>query len=311
MIYEEVINKLESVDIDTCYPLYVPSILRPAHYLYRDIIQLLPNEYRKKKVYYITRDSWYKQYKEAQPDVNIVVIPKEYEYPGYGLDTTRKFIFDLAYSNGDKYIFDWDDDINNVAMIYSGGINSRKFKKADREKYAMQILTLASNISSQAFEKYPQLCLGQLGTITPSTCLQDYHKTKIIINKGSIPRRTNIINVFRMKSFGMERTGKWDKQSEDLGTTFMILNKGGWCFTIPNCVYSAPMKNNPRTEPILHGDENNLWDEAEKLLLADPVGEYLTYAKTESVCGGRRRPQGVNWNKWNKDHNLTSIIEEW
>ena len=62
MIYEEVINKLESVDIDTCYPLYVPSILRPAHYLYRDIIQLLPNEYRKKKVYYITRDSWYKQY---------------------------------------------------------------------------------------------------------------------------------------------------------------------------------------------------------------------------------------------------------
>ena len=146
MTYDQVINMLESVDINTCYPLYVPSILRPASYLYKNVIQFLPEEYRKKKVYYITRDNWYKQYKEAQPDVNVVVIPKEYEYPGYGLDTTRKFIFDLAYSNGDECIFDWDDDLSFINIYYGAEQTSRLLRKADREKYAMQILTLASKV---------------------------------------------------------------------------------------------------------------------------------------------------------------------
>ena len=80
MDYNEAIKTLESTDPNTCFPLYIPSIFRPAHYLYTNIIQYLPKWYRKNKVTYLVRKEWYKRYKEAQPDVKIEEIPKSYEY---------------------------------------------------------------------------------------------------------------------------------------------------------------------------------------------------------------------------------------
>lgn len=311
MQYDELIKLLKSMDPAECYPLYVPSVMRPAHFLYQNVIQFLPREY-KDKVYYITRDKYYKDYKRTQPDVNVVVIPKEYEYDGYGLDTTRKFIFDLAVAQGHKRIFDWDDDIDSLGAIYSAEETSRKLRKADCQEYAMQLLTLASHVASDAFSRYPRLCLGQLGRITPSSCEKDYHKTKLVVNKGGIPRMSNIVNVQRMKKHGMERTGEWDKQSEDMGTTFMVLENGGQCFTIPTIVHTVPpIENNPRTEPILHGDEKNLWKEAEEKILSHPVGQYVTYTSANMKYFGRKRPVGVNWNRWNADHNIKSVVEEW
>lgn len=312
MNYKQVIKKLKSVDPSTCFPLYVPSVLRPDHFLYRNVIQYLPEWYRKEKVTYLTRKEWYKKYKTAQPDVRIEVIPKEYEYDGYGTDTTRKCLFDLAHSRGDKFIFDWDDDIDCLTMAYSADGTTRRLRKDDQHTYALQLMTLASNVSKEYFDKYPDLCLGQLGRVSPSTCLEDYHKTKIVINKGGIPRMSNIIAVERMKQRGMERTGEFDLQMEDMGIDFKVIGLGGWCFTLPTIMHTVPpIEKNPRTEPILHGEETALWKDGLEKLLKLPAGPYVTYTSINKKYFGMKRPIGINWNRWNNDHGISSIIEEW
>lgn len=313
MDYQQLIKTLEKVDFDNCYPLYVPSVLRPAHFLYRNVIQYLPEWYRKTKVTYLVRKEWYKRYKDAQPDVKIEVIPESYEYDGYGTDTTRKCLFDLAYSNGDKHILDWDDDWDSLTMAYSAGDNTRRLRKADRQRYAMNILTLVSEISTEYFCKYPRLCLGRCGRVTPSSCAKNYHKTKIQINKGGIPRGSNIVNVNRMKKHGMERTGEFDLQMEDMGIAFKVIERGGWCFTLPTIMLTLPtMDANPRTEPAIHGDERSLWEDGLKKLMKYESGQYVTYTKAnKKYFGDFKRPVGIDWNHWNTDHNQKSIIEEW
>lgn len=123
---------------------------------------------------------------------------------------------------------------------------------------------------------------------------------------------SNIINVERMKKHKMERTGEFDLQMEDMGIDFKVIKKGGQCFTIPTIVHTVPpIEENPRTEPILHGDEKKLWEAGEKLLKSTGMEEYITYTSVNMKYFGIKRPIGINWKKWNQDHNIKSVVEEW
>lgn len=315
MNYNTLMQRLENVSTDNCYPLYVPSVLRPGYHLYTNVIQYLPEWYRKNKVTYLVRKEWYKKYKAAQPDVKIEVIPESYEHEGYGADTTRKCLFDLAYSNGDKNIFDWDDDINRLTFAYGAEHTTRRLRKDDQHKYALNILSLASEISNEAFDKYPRLCLGAISRVTPSTCNVDYHKTKLIINKGPVPRCANIVGVSRMKKHKLERTGMFDKQMEDMGIDFQILEKRGQLFSLPSVIYAVPaMKDNERTEPRIQGCVGNtkpLWDDGLEKLMTFDTGKYVTFTSRNKEFNGDHQPVGINWQKYNKAYGMKSIVEEW
>lgn len=58
MNYNTLMQRLENVSTDNCYPLYVPSVLRPGYHLYTNVIQYLPEWYRKNKVTYLVRKEW-------------------------------------------------------------------------------------------------------------------------------------------------------------------------------------------------------------------------------------------------------------
>ena len=311
MNYKQTMERLSKADLSACFPLFVPSHLRPGHYLYRNIVPYLPQEL-KNKVYYLVRKEWFKRYRDAQPDVNILVIPEEYEYDGYGTDTTRKCLFDLARSMGYEHIFDWDDDIDCLTMAYSAGENTRRLQKHDQRLYAGNILALASEVSLELFDKYPRLCLGQLGRISPETCQKDYHKVKAVLNGMGLPRMSNIINVKRIHKHGMERTGAYDLQMEDMGACATILGKGGWLFRLPTILHTVPpVEENPRTEPLVHGEESGLWKAGTDVILQSPIGPYLTYINTQKKYFGKPRPAGINWKRWNEDHGISTIVEEW
>lgn len=316
MEYNELIQKLESVDIEACFPIYIPSHFRPGHFFYKEVIQKLPKDFKKNKVHYIIRDEMYKSYKEAQPDVDIVVIPKEIEYPGYGIDTTRKFIYDYALENGDTYIFDFDDDNRYLTMCfgcYEAG-TTRRLRKAEREKYALNILAFASKTALEAFKKYKSLCFGTFGTIQPTSCEKDHHNQKLVINKGPVPRQGLIYNLKRMKRMGIERTGIYDIQHEDQGLLYKTLMHGGWVFYFPTILRKtepASDDKNPRTEVLLHKKpEEFLWEEGLKIMYDQGIKPEWVRWKTHS--DGRKSPFGINWRNIRKDYpELISITEEW
>lgn len=310
MTYNELINKLETIDLDQCFPIYVPSHLRPNWYTYKNIISALPKRFRKKNVHYIVRDEMYKEYKAAQPDVDIVVIPKEYEYPGYGLDTTRKFLYDYALSNGDRYIFDFDDDIDYFSACYSHGENTRRLRAEDRKKYLHNILAFASVTSLELMTNYEKLCFGTFSAIHPNTCEKDHHKFKAVINSGQIPRQALIIDLQKLKNMGAERNGSYDRQAEDQGMAFNVVTHGGWTFYLPTLlkgvVPADPIKNK-RTEQILFNTDSDdeLFIGFEDILKSN--GVEIKYA---SKFKGQYK--GINWTAFRKDHpEFEKIVEEW
>lgn len=314
MNYKKLIKTLETIDVDECYPIYIPSHLRPGHLLYQTVLQLLPKDFRKKKVHYIVRDEMYKKYKKAQPDVDIVVIPKKLMGPGAGLDTTRKFLYDYALENGDKQIFDFDDDNTDFTACYSHGETTRRLRKADKEEYMLQILTLASIVARESFHKYKKLCLGSFGTITPSCCSKDFHRGKIVINKGSCPRQALIINLAKLKKLGAERNGAYDKQAEDMGMAFNAINHGGWLFYLPTILRKtepASDDKNPRTENLIFGeDDRTLW--VSGLQAMKDSGVKPEYIRWKKWSHGLETPFGINWNGVRKYHpDAIAIEEEW
>lgn len=313
MNYQQLIKTLETIDTDQCYPIYIPSHLRPGYFLYQTVIQQLPEDFRKKKVHFIVRDEMYKTYKEAQPDVDIVVIPKEIMIPGAGLDTTRKFLYDYALANGDKEIIDLDDDNTDFTACYSHGENTRRLRKADRQKYMLQILTLASVVSHEAFNRYEDLCFGSFGTIQPSCVVKDFHKKKLIINKGQCPRQALIINLAKLKAIGAERNGAYDRQAEDMGMAFNVINHNGWIFYLPTIIHKteAPSEKNPRTENLIFNqDDKTLWEYGLQAMKDSGVrDEYIRWKKWPN---GLTLPKGINWPAVRKyQPNLTPIEEEW
>ena len=311
MDYAQTIARLEQADISNAFPLFVPSHLRPGHYLYRNIIQYLPKA-MKKRVYYIVRKEWYARYKEAQPDVNIIPIHESYEYDGYGTDTTRKFLSDTAAELGYSHILDWDDDIDCLTMAYSAGKTTRRLRKEDQHKYAANMLALASEVSLELFKEHPMLCLGQLGRVSPATCGQDYHKVKAVINGMGLPRMSNIINVKRVAKYGMGHTGDYDMQMEDMGFCASVLGKGGMLFRLPTILHTVPsIEVNPRTEPLVHGDEKELWRSGTEVILRSAIGPYLTYTGANKKYFKTARPVGINWKRWNEEHGQKTITEEW
>lgn len=311
MKYEQLMDTLHSMDEGDCYPIFIPSVLRPAHFTYQNMVKHF-SKCLKDRVFYVVREDEYKTYKAAQPDTHFVIIKNKDIHPGFGTDSTRKFIQTYAIRQGIKRYFDVDDDFSFITMAYGAEKTTRRLVKKDREANAGQILTLASMVSEQLFSKYPNLVLGGFSRITPVTCSIAYHKDKAIINGMGIPRAFMIVDVNRARKLSCLRTGRYDVHCEDIGFCERILSKGGDLFKLPSFLIGVPSHEvNPRTETrIQKKSPDVLWHEAEELLLDSYIGPYLSYT-TASHVDGLKRPTGIDWKKYHKAHGTKIVVEEW
>lgn len=311
MKYNELIDKLESVDLNKCYPIFVPSVLRPAHFFYKNVFPHLGK--LKSRVTFFVRPNEYEAYKEAQPDVNIEVIPQEIITEGFGLDSTRGYIQKYAWEHRIRRYFDIDDDISYVSMAYNyNDKNTRRLNKSDREKYAANIFALASEISTKVFTEYDHAAMGSFSRITPTTCSKDYHRTMVAFNCIAVPRQLNIVDVKRMKKFGAWRTGEWDSIGEDIGTCSNLLSHGADVFQLPCFLLDTPVvSKNART--IIRIQKKrcaDLWKISLEHLKKLDTFDYLTYIKREAT-EYQRVPQGIRWSKFHKDRGTEPLRLEW
>lgn len=314
MDYEELIDALECADLDNSYPIFIPSVLRPAHYTYTNIIQSLPHKMRS-NVFYVVRENEYKEYAAAQPDSQFIVIKNKDITSTFGTDSTRGILAKVAHEMGFEKIFDMDDDISYLTMTYSNRttMTSRRLRKGLREKYAGNIFALASDVSDWWFENDTSAVLGSFFRITPNTCAYDYSKTMLVSFAMGIPRQFQILNVKRAYEIGAIRTGDYDMQAEDIAYCANVLEHGGTLFRLPSFVYDVPDEvTNKRTEVILHaaeGDEKFLCTETAKMLKKTVIGDCLL--TTAKFNDGTPRYFTVNWKKYNKKYGTHPIIEEW
>ena len=204
MNYKELTKRLDNASIDKCYPICVPSVLRPNWFTYQNVVQNLGS--LQDNVFYFVREDQADQYSEQVS--NIIVIPNKIIHAGFGADSTRAFIQKWARSQGVERYFDIDDDVAFISMTYGAGENTRRLKKADRTKYAANIMALASEISDEVFNTHKRAVLGSFSRITPATCQKDYHKSKYIINGMGIPRAFMMVDIKRVYDSSSQRTGQ-------------------------------------------------------------------------------------------------------
>ena len=311
MEYKELIDRLETVNLDDCYPIFIPSVLRPNHYFYKNIFPHLGK--LKSRVTFFVRPNEYEKYKKAQPDVNIEVIPKEIITEGFGLDSTRGYIQKYAWKHRIRRYFDIDDDVSYVSMAYGyNDTNTRRLNKADREKYMANMFALASSVSTKVFKEYPDSAMGSFSRITPTTCSKDYHECMTAFNSIAVPRQLNIVDIKRMKKFGAWRTGKWDSVGEDIGVCSELLSNGASVFQLPCFLLDTPVdQKNERTESRVQGkDWAALWEVSLAHLKKLPTFEYLTYIQREAT-NFKRVPQGIRWSKFHKDNDTIPVRLGW
>lgn len=301
---------LENANLNRIYPIFVPSIFRPGHYFYQHVVKRLPVP---RNVFYVVRENQYKEYKAAQPDVEFVVIKQKDQFPGYGLDTTRKLIEDTARSYGFQRIIDVDDDINFISFVYTAENTSRRLRKRDRERLIPNIFARMCEESRILFKKYPLLTYGSPCRIFPSTAEYGYSFVRSIVNGMSIPRQLMIQDVERMAKMGIHRDGSYDKHCEDIGFAATNLSKGAWLFRLPCFLYDVPShEENPRTEAILHkAKPEELWQDGEFNLSRSAIANHIVRFSASSDRGNKPRPVSVNWKTWNKANGTETITEEW
>lgn len=297
-----------------CFPVFIPSVFRPAHYTYRNIIKNLPDEI-KRLVTYVTRSEQLEEYQEAQPDVRVIAVHPKYEYSGYGLDTTRKFIWDYARCRGYDFIFDIDDDIDRLTFAYQSEQTTRRFGVMESKLYMGDIFATLSEMTRVLCAYDSDLALGSLPRITPTSAEHEFSNVAAYINGMSVPRTFNIVNLKTCYEKGIRHGKKYDKHCEDLGMLERVLKRGGKVFKIPCGLYTTPSVKdaNTRTETLVHNqDSTELYTEATKLLEAGYLAPYLSYlSRDTSDTGNLKRPTAINWRKYHKAHGTFTEVINW
>lgn len=220
--------------------IFIPSYNRPKFVSAR----LFENfdEAALARVHVVVRREQEKAYKKANPNLDIIAIPKD--YPINGLASTRQFIYEYAVRNRYPMIIDMDDDIKCLTYLFegvsgSGSPCSKHSTMKDLEEdpqIPQKILSLASIIARQVFKNHPNVYLGNIRRQRMSQQV-DNSKLKYIIDSGPTPRQVTFVNVKGLYRAKIDRDMIFDKHGDDIGFCAVILAKGGHCFNIPCLAY--------------------------------------------------------------------------
>lgn len=313
MTHQEILDLLDKVDLNTMYPMVIPSVLRPGYHTYKGIVSKLPQQL-KSRVYFVVREDQLEQYKATQPDSQFLVIPKSDLFEGFGADSTRKWYQAKMLEMGHPRILEFDDDITSVSMAYQvpETHTTRRFVAADRDQYQGHILALACSVANWWFRIDPHACAGAFCRIRPQTCKWDYGDLLIVTGQMGVAQGFMLTDLERCHSKGIVRTGEFDTQAEDIAFNCNILDHGGHVFKMPaflaNMVYEEV---NPRTEPRMQkhrGDEKFLCNDAYQKLRSK-YGDYFRVIHTFE--DGSPKYFGFMWQRYNKERGLKPGVVYW
>jgi hypothetical protein len=306
---DEMIQKLNSLDLRRMPHIFIPSYNRPNFISSRLFDNFDDNEI--KKVHIVVRKEQYKAYKKANPRLDIIPITCEVN----GLASTRQFIFDYAVRNKYGLIMDFDDDIKHLRYMYEGfSCNGRATTKhsilSDEKedvKFNQKIICLAAEISRDLFKEYPDVVLGNLHR--QKACFNvKYGKLKYIINSEVTPRQTTIINVKKLYKEGVNRNMLFDPHGDDIGFAAVILEAGLSCFNIPCLGYEYlsekcdSVVRTPETAKQLHAYE---YDTLQKF----EIKNYLRCTFKDE--NGNPLWNDVDWRKYHKYKGTKLIRQYW
>lgn len=288
-------------DISDLPEIFVPSYMRPKFATAECIFSTFSDE-ALKKVHIVVRNEQYEDYKEANPKLDIIPIPKS--YPINGLASTRQFIFEYARDHGYKLIIDMDDDITGLTFCYrnpkksdnSGSYVSPKKYLPEHPDLFMKILALGTNIAREAIRDNEKLYLGGLRRVRWSQSPEN-HLCKYVIDKITTSRQVTFINVEELARDNINRDMIFDKHGDDIGFTAVVLANGGHCFTVTSLCYTHVSEKcdsvirTPETEKALHKYEYDM-------LQRYPIKDYLRVTFKDEE--GNYKWGDVNWMKYHK-----------
>lgn len=292
--------KLNELTEEQLPHIFVPSYMRP-HFVSAEVFETFTPEARK-KVHIVVRNEQYKDYQKANPDLDVIPIPKD--YPIGGLASTRQFIYEYAAAHKYSMIIDMDDDIKNLAYMYDGHSGSgtpcsKHTVKVDRDNDPLiqqKVLTMGGVIAREVFKKYPECYLGNIRRQRMSQH-PDNSRLKYMIDSGPTPRQVTFINVKGLHKAGINRSMRFDRHGDDIGFCAVILKHGGHCFNIPCLTYDYVSEKcdsvcrTPATEKELHKLE---WDMLQKY----PMRDYLRVSFRDEQ--GNYMWGDVNWTALHK-----------
>lgn len=308
------IKQLNSTTVRDMPYILVPSYKRPEFAFATNILTKFSKE-ALQKVFIFVRKEQYKSYKEANPKLQIVDIPKG---AVDGVGSTRNFLLNWAIENKLPVVMDMDDDVKCLHFIYnrvkeSGETVSYHSTMKDWENHPeipQLVLQLTGKISREVFKEHPDVVLGNIRKQRFSNH-RECGETKYQINKGPTPRQTKILNVKACKKNNLWVPEEFNLHGDDIGFAAEVLQNGFSCFNIPCLCYDyVDEKVNSVVRNPADEEENRWLHKLEYDALQNmDIKSYLR--ETFKFEDGQYKFGDVNWQKYHKLYNTKPILEKW
>lgn len=309
---------LNQTTVDDLPHIFVPSYMRPDFVTAKKVFSAFEPE-ALSKVHIVVRKEQYKAYKKANPTLDIIPLPEDFEMDGVtgikGLSSTRQFIFEEAVRRRYPIIIDMDDDIKLLNYMYdgfsgSGSPCSKHTVVADHCEdpfLPRKILSLAAIIAESIFSEHPDVMLGNIHRQRLSMH-EENSKLMYMVNSGPTPRQVTFLNVKGLYKRKINRSRRFDRHGDDIGFCAEILKAGCGMFNIPCLVYDYISEKcdsvcrSPETEKELHALEY-------RMLQKYPIRDYLrTTFKDEE---GNYMWGDIDWGKYHKINETKRIKRFW
>lgn len=284
----------------TDWCLCVPSYTRPDFVFGRQL-RKASKEFLKSHVFIFVHEDELSSYKAINPDYNYVIVPETH----YGLGATRNFLRLWCKDKGEKFVLDWDDDIEHVRFMYAstdryGAPSTKHNSSADEESdpiFVERLLCYTAYLADYLFNTYPRLRAGNVRR--QHFCCHEYvNKTLAHINKGATPRQTNI---WKLVDYDAERylpeMARW--HGEDIISASCVLQNGEDLFSIQQVGYDYVPES--KSSVVRDTDENS---ERNRKLHAQEFRDLQTLEVKDYLKMSKTYPDGaymygdIDWKKF-------------
>ena len=251
-------------------------------------------------------------YRAAQPDVDVAVIPEGYGGHDIGIGRAKQYCLEMATLLGQDTIVMLDDDLVRLSILFDKGDGkvSHAFKRfvGDRiDDYQSGLLVLMAMLAQEAFAAHPEAIIASAQCNNSNRSIGSSEK-RWELNRGGNPSQMTVWRTDRFADLcGEMDLENFNYHGEDIALVEQIIHSGGSVVHVPSIIgqyldyETQSVMRTPDNAPALRQEEHDS-------IMQRPLARFV---KTRTDIIGRPQWHSMDWTALRKEGLVKDDIRYW